>query len=66
MNARHNANAGSSIERHIHSLQLSPAERIDALHAARVARVIVDAIGWICNKLERPVASVFAKPSLKS
>ena len=65
MNASQNTKSGSTIEQQIQSIQLSQHQRNAVLHAARVAEAIVDAMVWLCSKLERPVANVFAKPNLK-
>ena len=65
MNASQNTKSGSTIEQQIHSIQLSQYQRNAALHAARIAEAVVGAIVWVCGKLDRPNASVFAKPNLK-
>ena len=65
MNARQNMKSGSTLEEQIRSVQLSQHECNAALHAARVAEMFVDAVLWVCGKVERPHAGVFAKPDLK-
>jgi hypothetical protein len=65
MNAKQIVKSGSTIEEQLSSIQMSEHQRDAALHAARVAEVIVDAIVWVCSKFERPDAGVFAKPDLK-
>ena len=60
MNAKRN-----SIEQQIYSIQMSEHERNAALHDARLAEMIVDAIEWVGRKLQRFGAEVFAKPSPK-
>ena len=65
MNARQNMKSGSTLEQQIHSINMSQFERDRVLHAARIAEAFVDAIMWVCNKVDRPDAGVFAKPNLK-
>jgi len=65
MNAKQNMKSGSSIGQQLSSIQMSEHERNAALHAAGVAEVFVEAIAWVCGKLARPDAGVFAKPSPK-
>lgn len=65
MNARQNMKSGSSIEQQLSSIHMSEHERNAALHAAHVAEIFVDAIVWVCGKVSRPHADVFAKPNLK-
>ena len=65
MNTRQNMKSGSSIEQQLGSIQMSEHQRDAALNAARVAELFVDAIMWVYNKIERPDAGVFAKPSPK-
>ena len=65
MNARQNMKSVSSIEQQLGSINMSEHERNAALNAVRVAEVFVDAIMWVCSKIERPGAGVFAKPNLK-
>ena len=65
MNTRQNVKSGTTIEEQLSSIQMSQHERNAALHAASVAEVFVDAILWVCGKVERPRAGVFPKPNLK-
>ena len=65
MKARQNMKSGSTIEQQIQSIHLSQRQRNAVLHDARVAEAVVGAILWICGKLVRPRADVFAKPNLK-
>jgi len=65
MNASQNMKTGSTIEQQIHSIQLSQHQRNAVLHDVRIAEAVVDAIVWVCGKVGRPRADVFAKPSPK-
>ncbi len=65
MNTKQNTKSGSTIEQQLRSIQMSEHERNTVLHAASVAELFVDAIMWVCSKLQRPDAGVFAKPSPK-
>ena len=65
MNARQNIKSGSTIEEQLSSIQMSQHERDAALHAARIAELVADAIVWVSGKFNRPDADVFAKPSPK-
>jgi restriction endonuclease Mrr len=58
MNASQNVKSVSSIEQHINGLQLSPQQRNEVLHAARLAELIVDTIVWAGGKLQRVIADV--------
>jgi len=64
MNASQNMKSGSTIQEQITSIQMSQHERSAALHAADVAEVFVSAILWVCGKVERPRADMFAKPNM--
>jgi len=65
MNARQNMKSGSTIEEQLSSIQMSQHERNAALHAAGIAEMFVGTILWVCGKVQRPRADVFAKPNLK-
>ena len=65
MNASQNTKSGSTLEQQIASIKMSQYQRNQVLHAARVAEAFVGAILWVCGKVERPRAGVFAKPNLK-
>ena len=65
MNASLNVNSSYSIEQQLASIDMPQDLRRQALHDARIASAIVSAIEWICGKLKRPSADVFAKPSPK-
>jgi hypothetical protein len=65
MNANHNVNFAAGIEQQLASINMSPEQRRQVLHDERIAEAIVGAVEWVCGKLKRPDASVFAKPSPK-
>ena len=65
MNASQNMKSGLTIEEQIGSIQMSQHERNAALHAAGIAEMFVGTILWVCGKMQRPRADVFAKPSPK-
>jgi hypothetical protein len=65
MNASHNMKSGSSIEQQVSTIDMPQHARNAALNDAHLAEAFVDAIMWVCSKVGRPDASVFAKPSPK-
>jgi len=65
MNASQNTKSGSTFEQQIHSIQMSQYQRNAVLHDLRIAEAVVGAIVWVCGKVGRPGANVFAKPNLK-
>jgi hypothetical protein len=65
MNASQSMKSGSSIEQQLSSVNMSQYERNVVLHDVRIAEMIVDAIAWVCGRMQRPNAGVFAKPSTK-
>ena len=65
MNTRQNAKSGSTIEQQINAVSMSQQQRNAVRHEARIAELFVDAIAWVCNKVEQPSTGVFVKPSPK-
>ena len=65
MNTRQNVKSGSSIEQQFSSISMSGRIRSAALHDAHIGELFADAVVWVCNKMERPSAGVFAKASPK-
>ena len=64
MNASQNLKSGSSIEQHLGSINMSKQMRRAAHHDARIGEMFADAVLWVCGKVKRPRADVFAKPNL--
>ena len=65
MKASQNMKSGFSIEQQISAVNMTQNVRSAALHDARIAELLVNAITWVCGKFEQPSAQVFAKPSPK-
>jgi hypothetical protein len=62
MNASQNLN---TIEQQISSIHMPEEQRAAALRDAFVGQLFVDAIVWVCRKLQRPRTDIFATPSYR-
>lgn len=65
MNANKNLKSGNTIEQQLSSIHMSEQRRAAALHDAFVGELIADAIVWVCRKLQRPHADIFATPNFR-
>jgi hypothetical protein len=65
MNASQDMKSGSSIGQQIRSIEMLEHQRQAVLNAAGVAELFSDAIMWVCRKLQRPRADIFATPSYR-
>ena len=62
MNASQNL---STIEQQLSSIHMSEQRRAAALRDAFIGKLFVDAIVWVCSKLARPCAEIFARPNFR-
>ena len=65
MNANQNTKSVHSIEQELSTICMSAGMSSEALHDARLAGMLLDAIAWVCGKFARSSADVFATPSPK-
>jgi len=65
MNAKQNTKPVHSIERELGTICMSARMGSEALHDARLAGRLLDAVAWVCGKFTRPSVDVFATPSPK-
>ena len=65
MSAKQDTKSAYSIEHQLSTICMSAHMSSEALHDARLAGNILDAIAWVCGKFTRPSADVFATPSPK-
>ena len=63
MNTRQNVKSGSSIEQQLSSVNMSQHQRKQLLHDACVAEPIVDAIVWVCTKVQQPARTCSRSPA---